>query len=226
VGIADSQSLKWFAEGGGVVVGIQPLEEMSNAFGLVDRVRVVIKPDGSRPAVLEAIAKRIPPTLAAEVPAGRAGMSEDVLHSANLGLDFVTGLTLAMAFFLVGNAMLMNVTERRRSFALLRVLGATGRQVRRFVMTEAALRGLAGSVLGGAVGLAAAGPISAGISTTLQAPAAAITVHPLVLPIAISLGTLVAVAAAWWIRQTRARSSDTTRRPACQSGGLVRRIRM
>ena len=198
VGLADTQSLKWFAEGGGVVVDIQPLEEMSNAFGLVDRVRVVIKPDGSRPAVLEAIAKRIPPTLAAEVPAGRAGMAEDVLHSANLGLDFVTGLTLAMAFFLVGNAMLMNVTERRRSFALLRVLGATGRQVRRFVMTEAALLGLAGSVLGGAVGLAAAGPISAGISTTLQAPAAAITVHPLVLPVAISLGTLVAVAAAWW----------------------------
>ena len=74
VGIAESQSLKWFTEGGGVVA--------------------------------------------------------DVLHSANLGLDFVTGLTGAMAFFLVGHAMLMNVTERRRSFALLRVLGATGRQVR------------------------------------------------------------------------------------------------
>ena len=198
VGIADSQSLKWFAEGGGVVVDIQPLEEMSNAFGLVDRVRVVITPDGSRPAVLEAIAKRLPATLAAQVPAGRAGMAEDILHSANLGLDFVTGLTLAMAFFLVGNAMLMNVTERRRSYALLRVLGATGRQVKLFVMTEACLLGLVGSIIGAALGLAAAGPISAGISHTLQAPAAAFTVHPLVIPVAIALGTLVAVAAAWW----------------------------
>ena len=198
VGIADTQSLRWFAEGGGVVVGIQPLEAMSNAFGMVDRVRVVIAPGGSRPAVLDAIAKRLPPTLVAEVPAGRASMSEDVLHSANLGLDFVTGLTLAMAFFLVGNAMLMNVAERRRSFALLRVLGATGRQVRGFVITEAALLGLMGSVVGAALGLLAAGPISAGISTTLQAPAAAFTVHPLVLPVAISLGTLVALAAAWW----------------------------
>jgi putative ABC transport system permease protein len=198
VGIADTQSLKWFAEGGGVVVDIQPLEEMSNAFGLVDRVRVVIAPGGSRPAVLEAIAKRLPPTLAAEVPAGRAGMAEDVLHSANLGLDFVTGLTVAMAWFIVGNAMLMNVTERRRSFALLRVLGATGRQVERFVMAEAALLGAAGSVVGATAGLAAAVPISAGISRTLQAPAASLVVHPLVIPAAIALGTLVAVAAAWW----------------------------
>jgi putative ABC transport system permease protein len=198
VGIADSQSLKWFAEGGGVVVDIQPLEEMSNAFGLVDRVRVVIAPGGSRPAVLEAIAKRLPPALTAEVPAGRAGMAEDVLHSANLGLDFVTGLTVAMAWFIVGNAMLMNVTERRRSFALLRVLGATGRQVERFVMTEAALLGAAGSVVGATAGLAAAVPISAGISRTLQAPAASLVVHPLVIPAAIALGTLVAVAAAWW----------------------------
>jgi len=198
VGLADSQSLKWFAEGGGVVVGIQALEEMSNAFGLVDRVRVVIAPDGSRPAVLEATAKRLPAMLMAEVPAGRAGMAEDILHSANLGLDFVTGLTVAMAFFLVGNAMLMNVTERRRSFALLRVLGATARHVQQFVMTEAALLGLLGSVVGAAIGLAAAGPISAGISHTLQAPTAAFTVHPLVIPVAVVLGTLVAVAAAWW----------------------------
>lgn len=198
VGIAESRSLKWFAEGGGVVVDIQPLEEMSNAFGLVDRVRVVIAPGGSRPAVLQAIAARLPATLAAEVPAGRAGMAEDVLHSANLGLDFVTGLTVAMAFFLVGNAMLMNVTERRRSLALLRVLGATSRQVQRFVMAEAALLGTAGSVVGAAAGIAAAGPISAGISKTLQAPPAAFAVHPLVIPAAIALGTLIAVAAAWW----------------------------
>jgi ABC-type lipoprotein release transport system permease subunit len=155
VGIADSQSLKWFAEGGGVVVGIQPLEQMSNAFGLVDRVRVVVAPGGSRQAVLEAIAKRLPAALVAEVPAGRAGMAEDILHSANLGLDFVTGLTIAMAFFLVGNAMLMNVTERRRSFALLRVLGATGRQVQRFVTVEAAALGLVG--IGGRSGARAGG---------------------------------------------------------------------
>ena len=91
-------------------------------------------------------------------------MVEDVLHSASLGLDFVTGLTVAMAWFIVGNAMLMNITERRQSFAMLRVLAATGRQVRWFVTIEASLLGMAGAVAGTVAGLAAAGPISAGIS--------------------------------------------------------------
>ncbi|MFM7289876.1 MAG: ABC transporter permease, partial [Planctomycetia bacterium] len=76
--------------------------------------------------------------------------------------------------------------------------GATGRQVRRMVTTEAALLGLAGAVAGAAAGLAGAEPISAGISQTLQAPPAALVVHPLVIPAAVALGTLVAVAAAWW----------------------------
>jgi ABC-type antimicrobial peptide transport system permease subunit len=94
-------------------------------------------------------------------------MAEDVLHSANLGLDFVTALTLAMAWFIVGNAMLMNVAERRRGLSLMRLLGATGRQVRRLVTVEAAILGGVGAAAGAVVGLAAAGPISAGISRRL-----------------------------------------------------------
>jgi putative ABC transport system permease protein len=198
VGLAPAESLRWFAEGGSVIVAIGPLGELSNAAGLVDRVRVVLGPQAARAGVLREVARRLPTALLAEVPAGRAGMAEDVLHSADLGLDFVTGLTVAMAWFIVGNAMLMNVTERRRSFSLLRVLGATGRQVERFVMAEAALIGVAGAVAGAALGLAAAAPISAGISRALQAPAATLRVQPLVIPVAIALGAAVAVAAAWW----------------------------
>jgi putative ABC transport system permease protein len=198
VGIAESRSTKWFAEGAGVIVEIGALEEMSSGLGLVDRVRVVLRADASRPNVLAATAGRLPSGLIAEVPAGRAGMAEDVMHSADLGLDFVTGLTMAMAWFIVGNAMLMNVTERRRSLSLARVLGATARQVRWFVMGEAAILGGIGAVVGAAAGLAAAGPISAGISQALQAPTASLAVHPLVVPATILVGTAVAVAAAWW----------------------------
>jgi putative ABC transport system permease protein len=198
VGIAEVRSIGWFSEGAGVVVDIASLADMSRSLGLVDRVRVVLEGDASRPDLLAAVGGRLPATLMAEVPAGRSSMAEDVLHSANLGLDFVTGLTMAMAWFIVGNAMLMNVTERRRGFSLLRLLGATGRQVRRFVTTEAAILGGVGAVVGAALGLAAAGPISAGISRALQAPVAGLLVHPLVVPLAVIAGTLVAVAAAWW----------------------------
>ena len=198
VGLAEPESMRWFAEGAGVIMEIVSLEDLSNAFGTIDRVRVAIESSASRDQVLAGVAARLPASLVAEVPAGRASLAEDVLHSSDLGLDFVTGLTVAMAWFIVGNAMLMNITERRRSLALVRVLGGTAGQMRRFVVGEAAILGGLGAVLGAAAGLAAAGPISAGISRALQAPAASLLVHPLVVPVSILLGTAVAVAAAWW----------------------------
>jgi putative ABC transport system permease protein len=198
VGLAKGESTRWFAEGAGVFVDIAALSDMSRSLGLVDRVRVVLAPGASRPEALARVAAKLPGTLLAEVPAGRSSMAEDVLHSADLGLDFVTGLTVAMAWFIVGNAMLMNVTERRRGFSLLRLLGATGRQIRQFVTHEAAILGACGAIVGAGLGLAAAGPISAGISRALQAPASELLVHPAVVPLSILLGTLIAIAAAWW----------------------------
>jgi putative ABC transport system permease protein len=204
-GLVKPGGMNWFGEGAGVIVDIRPLAGMSLATGTVDRVRVALTADARRPAVREAIAARLPEDLIAEIPAGRASLAEDVLHAANLGLDFVTGLTVAMAFFIVGNAMLMNITERRRGFSLVRLLGATARQIRRFVTFEAAILGAAGGVLGAAAGRAAAGPITSGIAQALQAPEAAATVAPWVMPAAILLGLLVAVAAAWWPAREAAR---------------------
>jgi putative ABC transport system permease protein len=197
-GIAKSESLRWFAEGATIVVDIQALESMSRSSAQVDRVRIALRSDADRAAVLAAVAKRLPAPLSADVPVGRASMAEDVLHSANLGLDFVTALTLAMAWFIVGNAMLMNVAERRRGLSLVRLLGATGRQVRRFVTLEAAILGAAGAAVGAVVGLAAAGPISAGISRALAADTTTLAVHPLLVPSAVVMGIVLAVAAAWW----------------------------
>ncbi len=197
-GLVQTASTGWFAEGAGVIVDIQVLGPMSRATGQVDRVRLALDPDASRTAVRGAVAERLPENLMAEVPAGRASMAEDVLHAANLGLDFVTGLTVAMAFFIVGNAMLMNVTERRRGFSLLRLLGATARQVRRLVTVEAAILGVLGGLAGAAAGLAAAGPISAGIARALQAPETSLAVAPWIVPAAVALGCGIAAAAAWW----------------------------
>jgi putative ABC transport system permease protein len=198
VGLVDRQEIGWLAEGAGVLVDIQSLAGMSRAIGFIDRARVVLERDASRPAVLARAAVALPPTLLAEVPAGRASMAEDVLHAANLGLDFVTGLTVAMAFFIVGNAMLMNVSERRRGFSLLRLVGATARQVRWFVVGEAALLGAVGAAIGAVAGIAAAGPIAAGVSLALKAPAAGVAASPGPIAAGVLMGLAVAVAAAWW----------------------------
>ncbi|MFM8579691.1 MAG: ABC transporter permease, partial [Planctomycetaceae bacterium] len=114
-GIVTDASLQPFSEGGGVVMDIGGLKDAFRETGHVDRTRLLIDASIDRRKVVDALQERLPESLMATVPAGRASMASDMLAAANLGLDFVTSLTVAMAWFIVGNTMLMNVTERRRS---------------------------------------------------------------------------------------------------------------
>ena len=204
-GIADPKSLVSFGDGAGIALDLAALTDLAGTGGLVDRIRLLLHEDAPRAAVVAAANARLPASLVAQVPPGRASIADEMLSAANLGLDFVTALTVAMAWFIVGNSMLMNVTERRRSLALKRVVGASARQVARSVMLEAALLGLVGTAAGIAGGLVAAEPIARNIATFLRSPEVAITVNPWLVAAAVILGPLVAVAAAWWPARQAAR---------------------
>lgn len=204
-GIADTQSLVSFANGAGIALDMAALTDLAGMAGRVDRIRLVLQNEASRAAVVAAANARLPAELVAQVPPGRASMADEMLAAANLGLDFVTALTVAMAWFIVGNAMLMNVTERRRSFALTRVVGASPRQITRAVVAEAGLLGALGAVIGSIGGIVAAGPIAGNIAAFLRGPTAAVTVNPRLLLVALVLGPLVAVLAAWWPARQAAR---------------------
>jgi len=204
-GIADPHSLVSFADGAGIVLDLAALTDLAGTGGLVDRIRLVLHDDASRAKVVTAANGRLPEPLVAQVPPGRASMADEMLAAANLGLDFVTALTVAMAWFIVGNAMLMNVTERRRSLALKRVVGASGRQVARSVIAEAGLLGLVGAVIGIMGGIIAADPIARNIAAFLRSPDVMLTVNPWLILTAVVLGPLVACAAAWWPARQAAR---------------------
>ncbi|WP_037856588.1 ABC transporter permease [Streptomyces sp. NRRL S-340] len=63
------------------------------------------------------------------------------------------GIAVLVGVFLIVNTFAMLIAQRTRELGLLRVLGADRRQVRRSVLTEAVLLGLAGSTLGLAAGI-------------------------------------------------------------------------
>ncbi|WP_143786036.1 ABC transporter permease [Olsenella sp. An290] len=65
------------------------------------------------------------------------------------------------AVSLIGNAFTISISERTRQFGLLSSLGASRRQLRRTVYTEAALLGAVGIPLGLAIGLAATAAVFA-----------------------------------------------------------------
>ncbi|MFD7136906.1 ABC transporter permease [Streptomyces sp. NPDC059894] len=74
----------------------------------------------------------------------------DVIKYVMLGF---AGIAVLVGVFLIVNTFAMLVAQRTRELGLLRALGADRRQVRRSVLTEAVLLGLAGSTLGLAAGI-------------------------------------------------------------------------
>ncbi|MEG8274709.1 ABC transporter permease [Streptomyces sp. AHA2] len=74
----------------------------------------------------------------------------DVIKYVMLGF---AGVAVLVGVFLIVNTFSMLIAQRTRELGLLRALGADRRQVRRSVLTEALLLGLAGSTLGLAAGI-------------------------------------------------------------------------
>ncbi|MFF3943094.1 ABC transporter permease [Streptomyces phaeofaciens] len=94
-------------------------------------------------------------------------------QQANAEVNFLAmGLVLAFTAIAVVNTLAMSVSERVREFALLRLAGATRRQVLRMLRTEALSVLLLATVLGSAVALAVLTAFSVGM-TGRAAPAVA-----------------------------------------------------
>jgi putative ABC transport system permease protein len=116
-----------------------------------------------------------------------------------LNIMFLTfaGIALFVGSFIIWNTFTMIVTQRSREIALLRAVGATKRQVRRSLVVEAAMIGVAASAIGVVLG--------AGVSKGLDAlmtvigfnlPSASLQVHPRTIWLSLIVGTLVTVVSA------------------------------
>ncbi|CAL9584814.1 hypothetical protein SUDANB6_05138 [Streptomyces sp. enrichment culture] len=86
----------------------------------------------------------------AESDVRRLGDFLDVLKWVMLGF---AGVAVLVGVFLIVNTFSMLIAQRTRELGLLRALGADRRQVRRSVLTEALLLGVAGATLGLAAGV-------------------------------------------------------------------------
>jgi len=102
------------------------------------------------------------------------------------------GLVLAFTAIAVVNTLAMSVAERVREFALLRLAGATRRQVLRMLRTEALSVLLLATALGSGIALAVLTAFSVGV-TGRAAPSVTPLVYLTVIAVA---GTLALVATA------------------------------
>ena len=88
------------------------------------------------------------------------------------GVDYVAvAATVALGVLAVADALLISITERAPELATIRALGWPEPLLRRLVVTEGALTGVAGSIAGAALGLAGAAIFTGQLSPELFAAA-------------------------------------------------------
>lgn len=141
----------------------------------------------------------------------------------------LTVVVVVAGVSLVYNSFAISVAERTRQFGLLSSLGASRRQLRRTVLTEALIIGVIGIPLGLALGLvgcfAVFGLLGDGIAAITGGTAAIVVVSPAALAIAAGLGLATLIISAWIpaVRASRVSAVDAIRQT--QDVHLTRRAR-
>ncbi|MFF5565237.1 ABC transporter permease [Streptomyces sp. NPDC012623] len=134
---------------------------------------------------------------------------EHVEHKRFLGTQLVGAMATLGLFttaFVVASMLVLATGLRRREIGLLRMIGASPRQVRRMILGEAGVVGLLGSSAGCLVGIAAA-PLLRDILRGLDVTPPEFTVRVTVWPLltAATIGVGVSVLGAWSAGRTAAR---------------------
>lgn len=128
-------------------------------------------------------------------------------NQASLAADFASFSTILLVFtlvamfvgaFIINNTFSITVAQRTREMALLRAIGASGRQVERSVLIEAAIVG----VLASAAGLAAGVGVAMGLTKLMsqfgiEIPDGPMAISTTALALSFGLGVAVTTLSAW-----------------------------
>jgi putative ABC transport system permease protein len=169
--------------------------------GHLDDINVLIKPGTDVSTVQQAIQAAIPTGV--QVVTGKTVANEQTdsvdqaLGIFNTALLVFAFISLFVGAFTIFNTFSITVGQRTRELALLRIVGASRRQVFRSVLAEAGLVGLVASIIGLGAGIGAA----IGLEGLLRVfgitfPSASLVFRPRTAVIGLAVGVGVTVVAA------------------------------
>ena len=151
---------------------------------LVERIGSVL-PDGTEAVSSQSVAQE------------QAAQFQEALGFFNTFLLVFAGISLFVSTFIIQNTFRIVVAQRTQELALLRAVGASGGQVTRMVLTEAAVVGLVASGIGLALGLGLALAVRWLIgSLGVSLPEGDLVVEPRTLLVAAAVGLAVTMLSA------------------------------
>lgn len=139
-----------------IYLPIRTAQELTNRSGQVSRIMVELKST----QLEKDFAARWEPRLQAinrDLTMRLARDTRKMMEKNLQGVHFISTLggavSMIAATFIVFSALAMGVTERQRTLAMLRAIGAYRGQIARLVLIEGALLGLAGALIGVPLGI-------------------------------------------------------------------------
>jgi len=173
-------------------------QKLFDRTGQYDAINILARPGVNLPQLQRAIAQVLPANV--EVVTGQT-VANETTNSINQALSFFSTALLVFAFialfvgaFTIFNTFSIIVGQRTRELALLRILGASRRQIFRSVLAEATIVGLVASVIGLALGVVAAAGLEAllnGFGITLPAGGLVFEARTVIVALVVGVGVTV-----------------------------------
>ena len=136
-----------------VYMDLADAAELLGRPGLVSRLDVTLEPGADRETVRQSIEAELAGKAQARTPEALDDRVRSVLLGLEIGFALCGAGALVVGMFLVYNSLAVSVAERRHDIGILRAVGATRDQIRWLFLGEAAVLGLAGTLLGVPMGL-------------------------------------------------------------------------
>jgi putative ABC transport system permease protein len=118
-----------------------------------DEINVVVEDGASVETVRAALERELGEGVDVATPQAKSDEIQEQLAGLDMVLYFFSGIALFVGAFLILNSFSMTVLQRMRELGTLRALGASNARIARGILSEAAILGVIGSVLGLALGL-------------------------------------------------------------------------
>ncbi|HTV97756.1 MAG TPA: FtsX-like permease family protein [Steroidobacteraceae bacterium] len=217
LGIMDIASAQWTLE----------------KLGRLNRIDLSLMPGIDVASYRAALNRRLPAGTVAVAPQVERDRARTVTRAYRVNLDMLALVALWTGAFLVFSTQSLSALRRRRAFGLLRALGARRAEIELALVGEGAALGLAGSIIGIALGLLCAAGLLRLLSgdlgnEQLYAAGAALHASATSLLAFLAIGTAVASAGAWLPARTAARQAPAQalkggdpQHPGTASGGWM-----
>jgi putative ABC transport system permease protein len=179
-----------------VITDIASAQEIVGLEGRINRIDLILKKDFDTTLIANMLPKGV-----SLVDVNQGSALDQMIAAFEINLQALSLLALVVGLFLIYNTVTFSVVQRRKVIGILRSIGATKAQIFAFILGEAFILGLIGTVLGMGLGIIFGRGAVVLVSQTISdlyftVNVQSISIDPFSLIKAVGIGLFASVAAA------------------------------